>query len=686
MTSLNRSDSRRHGSTRHHFPWGRGNFSRAVFRANWTGLFFGTLFYRFSSGVALYYLYQALVKFALKFTKYSYVTTQNLRKFILTPAGIAGVAVFAAAVLLAIYFEKMILLNGVQAGCAGVRMNLVQTLAGGFARGAVNLRHSLAFLTFPLLSYGFVADFPFFLELCYRINPYSTYLPKLLNQRPVKMGLAALLIILAVYSFFRIQSVWYRAGLGLSKRESRRAGKKLAVKSALIRIVDFAAAEIIAVLAWAAVRFAISAVVSVSCRLLAAPDLRTALSLTLRQYVSIITLFIAPVFAAFLHMKLLSAEFYSYTGADPSANLRTTQHLSAAGARRVSLALLTALVTAMVLPLYGMYTGAIQTERSAAASQIAAHRGFSSAAPENSLPAIELAIDFMADYVEIDVQCTSDGQVVLFHDTTVKRFTGKNTKVSDMTLAEIEQIDLGEGYGEEYAGTSVPTLGDALEYARGRIGLIIELKRNEVSDDLAEKVVGLVEKYGMENSCLFQSADYRYLYQLKTINPDLTCGMIVSLALGDAYTSNPNVDFFSVRSAFITGSVVSKIRKSGKQIYAWTVDTREEMERMKRLSVDMVITDYPILAREVMYRVDRDEFIRSVLDGMQADSAESETEAETAGWTEPAVSAAETEENQAAGMDTRPDFQIQDGDEEDTLPEELENETDGAGTDGNAAQ
>lgn len=608
-------------------PWGSGAFSAEKLKSNLPGLLLCTVLWRFTALVAMIYLFEILLRFALHFTKYSYVTLQNLPRLLLTPAAIAGILLLALAFLLLVYFEKMMLINGVQAGAAGVRMNLAQFFSGGFSRGALYFRRYFLFTAGPFTAFELLLSLPFVLELSFRINPFSTYLPILLRRKPAVIGIAAVIVLLAVYSFLRSYSVWFRIEKGIPRRESHRMGRRMAERHAVVRILDFCAAELSSILCWIALRFLVTLMVSLFCRIFVASDLRTAVILTLKQYISIITLLLAPALASVLHTKLLCAEFYTFSSESPKQQLHLPGALSQRQTGVISLVMASVLAAAILFPVRDIYSGAIQAERTAAPAQIAAHRGFSSAAPENSLPAMNLAVDFMADYAEIDVQCTADGQVVLFHDASVRRFTGRNTKVSDMTLAEMKEIDLGKGYDDEYAGTQVPTLAEALECAKGRIHLLIELKRNDASDDLAQQVVSLVEEYGMENNCIFQSTDYRYLYQLKQINPDLTCGIIISSAFGNVYTSNPNIDFFCVRSAFVTGSAVRSVQKSGKQIYAWTVDTRDEMERMKRLSVNVIITDYPVLAREVLYRIDRDEFIQSVLDQMQAaaDSGEDET-------------------------------------------------------------
>ena len=97
-------------------------------------------------------------------------------------------------------------------------------------------------------------------------------------------------------------------------------------------------------------------------------------------------------------------------------------------------------------------------------------------APENTLPAFRSAILKGGDRIELDVQMTSDGVVVVTHDSNLKRCTGKNAKVYDLTYAEVAQLDAGRWFSSRFADTRIPTLEQVLQLCRGRIGLNVEIK------------------------------------------------------------------------------------------------------------------------------------------------------------------------------------------------------------------
>ena len=109
-------------------------------------------------------------------------------------------------------------------------------------------------------------------------------------------------------------------------------------------------------------------------------------------------------------------------------------------------------------------------------TQITAHRGSSLAAPENTLSAVQAAIDDLADSVEIDVQLSRDGVVVLGHDASLKRVAGVNRPISALNWEELQKLDVGSWFSKSYEGTRIPALSEVLELCSQKIGLNIEIK------------------------------------------------------------------------------------------------------------------------------------------------------------------------------------------------------------------
>ena len=222
--------------------------------------------------------------------------------------------------------------------------------------------------------------------------------------------------------------------------------------------------------------------------------------------------------------------------------------------------------------------------------QVTGHRG-SGAAPENSLTAIRQAIAAGADYAEIDVQRTSDGAVVVVHDGDLMRLGGDPRKVGDMTLAEVQAVDIGVRKDATFAGEHVPTLQQVIDASRGQLGLNIELKYNRPDSLLVPEVLRIVRENGFVDQCTITSLDYAALQDVERRAPEFRTGMIVTKAVGN--TAELPVDFLSVNQAAADRTLLARAGRQGKEVHVWTVNARDDMVHMIELGVDNLITDHP---------------------------------------------------------------------------------------------
>ena len=245
-------------------------------------------------------------------------------------------------------------------------------------------------------------------------------------------------------------------------------------------------------------------------------------------------------------------------------------------------------------------------------TDITAHRGASVDAPENTLASFSKAIEDMADVIELDVQMTKDGYIVVMHDTSAYRTTGVLKNITELTLREVKRLDAGYWYSEQYKGEKVPTLEEVLQLAKGKIKLNIEIKTADNSDEVAKKVVKLIQKYSMQDSCVITSFDYSALQAVRSYDEEIEVGYILSVAYGKFYEID-DVDFFSVNASFLTKRVVDAIHNSGKQVYAWTVNNDASIKNLTNKGVDNIITDKPVTAREVIYSRDTSETLINMI-------------------------------------------------------------------------
>lgn len=246
------------------------------------------------------------------------------------------------------------------------------------------------------------------------------------------------------------------------------------------------------------------------------------------------------------------------------------------------------------------------------------HRGDCSIAPENTLPAFRSAILKGGDRIELDVQMTSDGVVVVTHDSSLKRCTGRNARVYDVTYAEVEQLDAGRWFSARFAGTRIPTFEEVLQLCQGKIDLNVEIKPNSSTPTLEAETVRLLQEYGFEGHCVITSQNYETLHKVKELAPDIPTGYILALGVGNYYDL-PDADFFSVESTFITSGMVNQIHLRGKTVSAWTIDREADARHMMELGVDDLITDAPDMVHQLLSEsAEADSTLVSFRDALQS--------------------------------------------------------------------
>jgi glycerophosphoryl diester phosphodiesterase len=241
---------------------------------------------------------------------------------------------------------------------------------------------------------------------------------------------------------------------------------------------------------------------------------------------------------------------------------------------------------------------AVHTARLADNVQVAAHRGSSKAAPENSLSAVRQAIADGADWVEIDVQETADGVVVVHHDSDFMKVAGVGAKIWEVRQADLETIDIGSRFSPAFRGERVPTLASVLDACNGRIGVLIELKYYGHDRQLEEKVARLVDERGMAPQVALMSLEIDAVRKMKALRPDWKVGLLMSVSAGDLHGSG--ADFLAVNAAFASRRFVRTAHRQGTKVYVWTVDDASTMSAMMGRGVDGVITNKPALAKAVL--------------------------------------------------------------------------------------
>lgn len=265
------------------------------------------------------------------------------------------------------------------------------------------------------------------------------------------------------------------------------------------------------------------------------------------------------------------------------------------------------LLTALFVLLEGIYFGSLVINHDttlshlAADTEITAHRGGAWKAPENTISALQYTIDSGADYAEIDVQETKDGELILLHDDSLKRTAGVKKNVWDMTLKQVEKLDAGASFHKKFRGEKIPEFTEVLKFCKGRLDLNIEIKYNGKNKGIVNKVVRAIKENHFEDHCVVTSMNYQFLKQIKKTAPEIRTGYIMTMTYGGVQGMEA-ADFFSVKHTYVDEKFVTQAHALGKEVHVWTVNYKGDAKRMLDMGVDNIITDDPIMVRKVQNR------------------------------------------------------------------------------------
>ena len=238
---------------------------------------------------------------------------------------------------------------------------------------------------------------------------------------------------------------------------------------------------------------------------------------------------------------------------------------------------------------------------------VIAHRGSSAHAPENTLAAFILAADQNADAIELDAKVTQDGHVVVMHDPTVDRTTDGHGPVSDLTLAEIRQLDAGSNFDPRLKGERVPLLEEVFEAVGQRVLINVELTNYTTWDDGLElKAIDLIKQHQLEERVILSSFNPFGLRKVKRSQPGLACGLLYSadqplyLRHGWLAFLIPHLEAHHPHYTQVTAAFVRRRHARGQKVNTWTVKEAAAIRAAAAAGVDGLIGDDPILIRETL--------------------------------------------------------------------------------------
>lgn len=282
-----------------------------------------------------------------------------------------------------------------------------------------------------------------------------------------------------------------------------------------------------------------------------------------------------------------SAEMAPFSGADRRAP-------GPYAARWLLLPLMLAALTASFFAVRGV----LNTIKMEVRTEIMAHRGASGSAPENTIAAIEAAIDSGAQWVEIDVQESADGEVVVVHDSDLKKISGLPLRIAESTLEELQQADIGSWFDPGFADQRIPTLESVLALCRGRIRVNIELKYYGRQVRLEERVAEIVDAAGMADQVVVMSLSLPGIRAMQGLRPDWTTGLLSSVAVGDIAALD--VDFLALNAKTTSRHLIRRLHQAGKKVMVWTVNDPMGAATMAVRGADVIITDEPAMAVDLL--------------------------------------------------------------------------------------
>lgn len=230
-------------------------------------------------------------------------------------------------------------------------------------------------------------------------------------------------------------------------------------------------------------------------------------------------------------------------------------------------------------------------------TKVWAHRGASAYAPENSMEAFQIAVEMGADGIELDVQLTNDGEIVVIHDEFINRVSDGKGKVYDYTLAELRNFNFNRTH-QEFVFIKIPTLREVLAFMQPTNMMInIEIKTGAIFyENIEQKVLDLVQEFDMEEQVIYSSFNHYTMLNMQKLSDKAKTGFLYGDGIIDVvkYAKKHHVD--ALHPAFYNlqyKDFMKDCKEAGIKVHAWTINEEDYMEMACIMGVDAIITNYP---------------------------------------------------------------------------------------------
>lgn len=240
--------------------------------------------------------------------------------------------------------------------------------------------------------------------------------------------------------------------------------------------------------------------------------------------------------------------------------------------------------------------------------QIFAHRGFSGYYPENTMLAFQkVAEETVADGIELDIQLTKDGEIVIMHDEKLDRTTNGSGWLKDHTLEELKMLSVGVNVKGFFPRQTIPTLREYFTWLKTtKLITNIELKTSYFEyEGIEEKLIAMVKEFGLEDQIWYSSFNHYTVARIKNLMPEAKCGLLTDtwlMNIGE-YAASQGAASVNARTYFCAKKgVAAELHAHNIALQAWTPNDAEMMQELVDAGVDVLITNYPDIAAKVLGR------------------------------------------------------------------------------------
>jgi glycerophosphoryl diester phosphodiesterase len=217
------------------------------------------------------------------------------------------------------------------------------------------------------------------------------------------------------------------------------------------------------------------------------------------------------------------------------------------------------------------------------------HRGARGYEPENTLRSFKKALELGVDAVEFDVHICKSGEIVVIHDEKVDRTTNGKGFVAEKTFSELRKLDAGKG-------EKIPSLNEVLDLINRKVKANIELKGHGAERPVLDLIDEYVKKKNWKYSdFLISSFEYIWLEEVRKINPRINIGVLIEKNLNHGLRVAEMINAYSVNPdlKLVNKKFVENMHEKGMKVFVWTVNKKEDIEKMKSFGVDGIFSDYP---------------------------------------------------------------------------------------------